>query len=59
MRTRYVTSWLACVVVMIVGLRLTRDYSWTLDGELAVIAATIGVGGTALKRRNQMKDPSK
>ena len=55
MRRRYVISWLACVVVMLVVLRLTRDSRWGLDVELAVIAASIGVGGAVAKRRNQAK----
>jgi hypothetical protein len=40
---------------MLVVLRLTRDMSWGLDIELAVIAASIGVVGAAAKRRNQEK----
>jgi hypothetical protein len=52
---RYAISWLACLVIMLVVLRLTRGWSWGLDIELAVIAASIGVGGAAAKRRNQAK----
>jgi hypothetical protein len=36
-------------------LRLTREWGWGLDLELAVIAASISIGGAAAKKRNQGK----
>jgi hypothetical protein len=55
MKWRYAISWLTCLFIMLVVLRLTRDWSWGLDLELAVIAASISIGGAAAKKRNQAK----
>jgi hypothetical protein len=47
--------WVIAFTVMTTVLRLTGGASWGLDVELAVIAASISVVGTAAKKRNQQK----
>jgi hypothetical protein len=50
---RDAVSWLVIFTIMVLALHWTRDYSWGIDIEVAVIGASIGVSGAAATRRNR------